>query len=158
MLRQDIRSRRTAIPHASFSSEGTFREVRSCRRTFDGWHAIHPCACPGGNPLKLQLAADPPPSHRRGPAAQNELKAKGAPNHRSGGLSSSAILHRPCASAAARMASAAEENSATLAEKRVSFKNAKGEQIVGILVDTDSKVNPGYSQGHVCTSCCHCCL
>ena len=54
------------------------------------------------------------------------------------------------------MASAEEETSATLAEKRVSFKNAKGEQIVGILVDTSSEVSPGQLQDRMFTFCCHC--
>lgn len=48
------------------------------------------------------------------------------------------------------MALSAEANTATWAEKRVSFKNAKGEQIIGISVDTGSEVSPGHLQEDLC--------
>ncbi|CAK0786160.1 hypothetical protein CVIRNUC_009373 [Coccomyxa viridis] len=88
---------------------------------------------------RLLIQRDPSPTHRRGLASQIQSKTKAPPHNRSAGLSSSAILHRPSASAAARMALSAEANTATWAEKRVSFKNAKGEQIIGISVDTGSE-------------------
>ena len=94
--------------------------------------------------MKPELAADPSSTHRRALVTQITLKTKGPPYDRSAGLSSSGIHHRPPASAAARMALSAEANSVTWAEKSVSFKNAKGEQIIGILVDTGSEVSPGH--------------
>ena len=120
------------------------RGMLACRDTFDCWHAIHRCACPGATPLKSDLAADPSSTHRRGLVTRITLKTKGLPDDRSAGLSNSGIHHKPSASAAAGMALSAEANSATWAEKRVSFKNAKGEQIIGILADTGSEVSPGH--------------
>ena len=94
--------------------------------------------------MKPELAADPSSTHRRGLVTRITLKTKLLPYDRSAGLSSSGIHHMPSASAAARMALSAEANPATWAEKRVSFKNAKGEQIIGILGDTGSEVSPGH--------------
>ena len=146
-----MRSAETGYSIEAYSHNARFvqhRQVQrgalACRDTLDSWHAIHRCAYPGGTPLKPELAADSSSAHRRCLVTRITLKTKLLPYDRSAGLSSSGIHHRPSASAAARMALPAQANPATRAEKRVSFKNAKGEQIIGILGDTGSKVSPAH--------------